>query len=180
ESAGPGGPHGDAAARRRGDRVMRRREFIALLGGAAAASSCLWPRAARTQQSERVRRIGVLMSFAADDATGQTRIAAFVQGLQQSGWTEHNVRIEIRWGAGDPQRYRRYAAELVALKPDVILAGGGSVVPSLLQATRTVPIVFAQVVEPAAAGYRRYSSARPGGNATGFSAFEFALSAKWL
>jgi putative tryptophan/tyrosine transport system substrate-binding protein len=155
----------------------KRREFIMLLGGAAAA----WPLAARAQQqSERVRRIGVLTSFAAGDATGQTRIAAFLQGLQQLGWADHNARIEIRWGAGDPEHYRRYAAELVALKPDVILAGGGSVVRPLMQATRTVPIVFAQVVEPVAAGFRRYSSARPGGNATGFAAFELGLSAKWL
>jgi putative ABC transport system substrate-binding protein len=120
------------------------------------------------------------MSFAADDATGQARVAALLQGLQQLGWTEQNMRTEIRWGAGNPERYRRYATELVALKSDVILAGGGAVVPSLLQATRTVPIVFAQVVDPVAAGFRRYSSARPGGNATGFAAFEFALSAKWL
>jgi ABC-type uncharacterized transport system substrate-binding protein len=156
--------------------MIHRREFITLLGGAAAA----WPLRARAQQTVGVRRIGVLMSFAADDATGQTRIAAFLQGLQQLGWADHNVRTEIRWGAGDPEHYRRYATELVALKSDVILAGGGSVVPSLMQATRTVPIVFAQVVDPVGAGFRRYSSARPGGNATGFAAFEFGLSAKWL
>ena len=118
-----------------------RREFITLLGGAAAA----WPLAARAQQAERMRRIGVLMNLAADDPEGQARIAAFLQGLQQLGWTDgRNVRIEYRWGAGDADRIRRYAAELVALAPDVILAAGGSAVGPLLQATRTVPIVFVQ------------------------------------
>ena len=118
---------------------MRRREFITLLGGAAAT----WPLAARAQQVERVRRIGVLMSTAADDAESQARIAAFLQGLQQLGWTDgRNVRIDTRWGASDADAIRRYAAELVALAPDVILASGGSVMGPLLQATRTVPIVF--------------------------------------
>jgi len=154
---------------------LKRRQFITLLGGAAA-----WPLVARAQQRERIRRIGVLMSFAADDVTGQTRIAAFLQGLHQLGWTDHNMRPEIRWGAGDPEQYRRYATELVALKSDIILAGGGSVVPSLMQATRTVPIVFAQVADPVGAAFHRYSSTRPGGNATGFAAFEFGLSVKWL
>jgi putative tryptophan/tyrosine transport system substrate-binding protein len=102
---------------------MRRREFITLLGGAAAA----WPLAARAQQRERVRRIGVLMTMAADDPTGQTRLLAFAQALAQAGWTDgRNVRIDIRWGAGDPERIRKYAAELVALAPDVILASGGT------------------------------------------------------
>ena len=120
---------------------MKRREFITLLGGAAAA----WPLAARAQQAERMRRIGVLMPAAADDPEGQARIAAFLQGLQQLGWTDgRNVRIDTRWGAGDADRIRRYAAELVALAPDVILAAGTSTVGPLLQATRTVPIVFAQ------------------------------------
>ena len=155
---------------------MKRREFITLLGGAAAA----WPLAARAQQGERMRRIGVLMSTAADDPEGQARIAAFLQGLQQLGWTDgRNVRIDIRWAAGDADRIRRYAAELVALAPDVILATGGAAVGPLLQATRTVPIVFAQVADPVGAGFVD-SLARPGGNATGFMQFEYSLSGKWL
>src|SRR5262245_10054025 len=117
---------------------MKRRDFISLLGGAAA-----WPLAARAQQGERVRRIGVLHALAADDPEGQARLTAFVQGLQELGWTDgRNVRIDYRWAGGDAERSRRYAAELVALAPDVILAAGAAVVPSLLQATRTVPIVF--------------------------------------
>ena len=120
---------------------MRRRDFAILLGSAAVA----WPLAAPAQQPERMRRIGVLMSVAADDPEGQARIAAFVHGLQQLGWIDdRNVRIDTRWGAGDADRYRSYAAELVALAPDVILASGGSVVGALRQATRTVPIVFTQ------------------------------------
>src|SRR6267154_4316910 len=123
---------------------MERRAFIALLGGAAA-----WPLAARAQQSDRVRRIGALMNLAADDPEGQARLAAFLQGLQQLGWIDgRNVRIDSRWGAGDADRSRRYAAELVALAPDVILASGGSVLAPLLQATRTVPIVFTIVADP--------------------------------
>ncbi len=119
---------------------MRRRDVITLLGGAAAA----WPLAARAE-GERIRRIGVLMTLAADDPEGHARLTAFVQGLQELGWTDgRNVRIDYRWPAGDAERTRRYATELAALAPDVILAGGGSVVPSLLQATRTVPIVFTQ------------------------------------
>ena len=155
---------------------MKRREFITLLGGAAAT----WPLAARAQQGERMRRIGVLMSLAADDAEGQARLAAFLQGLQQLGWTDgRNVRIDYRWPAGDAERTRRYATELAALAPDVILAGGGSVVPSLLQATRTVPIVFTQTPDPVGAGFVN-SLARPGGNATGFLLYEYGISAKWL
>jgi putative tryptophan/tyrosine transport system substrate-binding protein len=154
---------------------VRRREFITLLGGAAG-----WPLAARAQQGERVRHIGVLMTLAADDPQGQARIVAFVQGLQQSGWTDgRNVRIDIRWGAGDPERMRRYAAELVALAPDVILATGSVTVGPLLQATRTVPIVFVVVPDPVGAGFVN-SLARPGGNATGFLQFEYVLSGKWL
>src|SRR5499425_3525802 len=127
---------GSAAARRRGNRV-KRREFITLLGGGAAA----WPLAARAQQGERVRRIGVFMSLAADDKQGQARLAAFLQGLQELGWTDgRNVRIDIRWGTGDAGRNRRHAAELVELAPDVILASGGSIVGPLLQATSTVPV----------------------------------------
>jgi len=152
-----------------------RRKFLATLGGAAA-----WPLAAHAQQPERMRRIGVLISLAENDAEGQARIAAFLKGLQQLGWTEgRNVRIDYRWGAGDPDRYRTYAAELVALAPDVLLATGGSVIPSLLQATRTVPIVFTQTTDPVGAGFVN-SLARPGGNATGFLAFEYGISAKWL
>jgi putative tryptophan/tyrosine transport system substrate-binding protein len=155
---------------------MRRREFIMLLGGAAAA----WPLAARAQQSDRVRRIGVLHSLAAGDTEGQARLTAFVQGLQELGWTDgRNVRIDYRWTAGDPEHARRYAAELVALAPDVILAVGGAVVPPLLQATRTVPIVFTQTPDPVGAGFVN-SLARPGGNVTGFTTYEYGISAKWL
>jgi ABC-type uncharacterized transport system substrate-binding protein len=155
---------------------MKRREFIWLLGGAAAA----WPLAARAQQGERVRRIGVFMPLAADDPESLARVGAFLQGLQALGWTDgRNVRIDYRWAAGDAERIRRYASELVALAPDVILAGGGAVVPSLLQATRTVPIVFTQTPDPVGAGFVN-SLARPGGNATGFTTFEYGISAKWL
>src|SRR5215471_18076647 len=153
-----------------------RREFITLLGGAAAA----WPLAARAQQRERMRRIAVLMNFAAEDAEGQARLAAFLQGLQQAGWAVgHNVRIDTRWGAGDPDRYRQYVAELLALGPDVILAHSSAALASLLQATRTVPIVFTSVSDPVGAGYVD-SLARPGGNATGFLLWEYSIAAKWL
>jgi ABC-type uncharacterized transport system substrate-binding protein len=155
---------------------MRRREFITLCGGAAAA----WPMMARAPQSERMRRIGVLMSLAADDKQGQARLAAFLQGLQELGWTDgRNVRIDIRWGTGDAGRNRRHAAELVELAPDVILASGGSIVGPLLQATSTVPIVFTQTPDPVGAGFVE-SLARPGGNATGFSIFDYSLGGKWL
>jgi putative ABC transport system substrate-binding protein len=155
---------------------MKRREFITLLGGAAAA----WPLAARAQQRERMRRIGVLMTLAADDPEGQARLTAFVQGLQELGWTGgRNVQIDYRWPAGDAERIRRYASELVALAPDIILAGGGAVVPSLLQATRTIPIVFTQTPDPVGAGLVE-SLARPGGNVTGFTVFEYGIGAKWL
>ena len=129
---------------------LKRREFITLLGGAAVA----WPLAARAQSADRMRRIGVLMSTTADDPEGQARIAAFQQGLQQFGWAiGHNVRIDSRWPAGDPERFRRYAAELVALSPDVILATGSAAAAPLLQATRTVPIVFVIVLDPVGAGF---------------------------
>jgi putative ABC transport system substrate-binding protein len=155
---------------------MRRRDFITLLGGTAAA----WPLPARAQRSERVRRIGVLMSTTEGDVEGQARIAAFLQGLQQSGWAvSGNVRIDIRWGAGDADRIRKYAAELVALAPDVILASGGAVAGSLLQVTRTVPIVFTLTPDPVGAGFVE-SLARPGGNATGFTSIEYRMSGKWL
>src|ERR1700724_3131471 len=128
---------------------MRRREFITLFGGAAVS----WPLAARAQQRERMRRIGVLMNLAADDAEGQARLAAFLQGLQEAGWAVgRNVRIELRWGAGDADRFRKQGAELVALAPGVVLANTLPVVQPLLQATRTVPIVFVQVVDPVGAG----------------------------
>src|SRR5262245_5068382 len=153
---------------------MKRREFITL-GGAAAA----WPLAARAQQGERMRRVAVLMSLA-DDSEGQVRLAAFLRGLAAMGWSDgRNVRIDTRWGAGDTDRMRRFAAELVALAPDVMLAVGGAAVGPLLQATRTVPIVFTGTPDPVGAGFVA-SLARPGGNATGFTQFEFGISAKWL
>ena len=155
---------------------MHRREFITLLGGAAAA----WPLAARAQQPERVRRIGVLLSTAADDPESSARTASFLKGLQQLGWIEgRNLRIDIRWAAGDAELYRKYAAELVALAPDVILASSSPTVAALQAATRTVPIVFAHAVDPVGAGFVD-SLARPGGNATGFVLFEYGISAKWL
>jgi putative ABC transport system substrate-binding protein len=157
-------------------RHTRRREFISLLGGGAVA----WPFAARAQQSERVRRIGVLTNLAGDDPEGQVRLTAFAQALAQLGWTVgQNLRIEHRWAAGDAERLRRYAAELIALAPDVVLATSNITVAPLLQATRTVPIVFVQVVDPVGAGFID-SLARPGGNATGFILFEYSLSGKWL
>ena len=152
---------------------MRRRDFITLLGGAA------WPFAARAQ-ADRVRRIGVLMALAADDPTGQARLVAFVQGLQQWGWTDgRNVRIDTRWAAGDAERFRKYAAELVALAPDVILASGGTGVGALLQATRALPIVFTQTNDPVGAGYVD-RLAQPGGNVTGFTNMEYGTSGKYL
>jgi putative ABC transport system substrate-binding protein len=156
--------------------MMRRRQFITLLSGAAA-----WPLAARAQQSEMMRRIGVLMGAVSNNPSGQARIAAFQQGLQQLGWAEgRNVRIETRWPApGNADDIRRYAVELVALGPDVILATGSSSMAPLLQKTRAVPIVFVQVVDPVGGGFVD-SLARPGGNATGFTNFEYGLGAKWL
>ena len=154
---------------------MRRREFITLLGGAAS-----WPLAARAQQPERMRRIGVLTNLVADDPEAQARVGAFLQGLQEFGWAVgRNVRIEYRWGAGDADRTRGYAAELVALAPDVILTSGASALAPLLQATRSVPVVFAQVPDPVGAGFVN-SLARPGGNTTGFITYEYGLSGKWL
>jgi putative ABC transport system substrate-binding protein len=155
---------------------MRRRQFIGLLGGAAAA----WPLAARAQQGERMRRIGVLTNLVADDPEAQARVGAFLQGLQELGWAVgRNMRIEYRWGAGDADRTRGYAAELVALAPDVILTSGASALAPLLQATRSVPVVFAQVPDPVGAGFVN-SLARPGGNTTGFITYEYGLSGKWL
>jgi putative ABC transport system substrate-binding protein len=151
-----------------------RRELITLLGGAAA-----WPLAARAQQPERMRRIGVLFGAGADDGDIQARHAAFLQALQQLGWTDNgNVRIDTRFGAGNANNIRRYSAELATLAPDVILATG-NVVEQLLQATRAVPIVFVVVPDPVGAGYVDRLS-RPGGNVTGFMQFEYSLTAKWL
>ena len=153
---------------------MRRREFIAALGGAAAM-----PFAARAQQ-ERVRRIGLLNPTAAADPESTARVTAFAQGLQQLGWTiGGNVRIEYRWGEGDPERTRKGAVELVALKPDVIVTSGAAGMGPVLQATRTIPTVFAIVPDPVSAGFVE-SLARPGGNATGFLMFEFDIAGKWL
>jgi len=155
---------------------MKRREFITILGGAAAA----WPLAARAQQSERMRRIGVLMPRAANDPASLARIAAFQQGLQQWGWTEgRNVRIDTRWTGGSAEAIRKHSAELAALAPDVILAHGGATVGPLLMATSAVPIVFVSVTDPVGAGFVD-NLARPGGNATGFILFEYTLSGKWL
>jgi putative ABC transport system substrate-binding protein len=155
---------------------MRRREFITLLGGAAVT----WPLAARAQQPDGMRRIGVLMSLASDDPAGQTRLTAFLQGLEQLGWIDgRNVRIDTRWAAGDAERIRKYAAELVALAPDVILATGSSTPGPLQQASRAVPIVFVVVPDPVGAGFVD-SLAQPGVNATGFTAFEYGISGKWV
>jgi putative tryptophan/tyrosine transport system substrate-binding protein len=155
---------------------LKRRDFITLVGGAVVA----WPLAARAQQSGRMRRIGVLMSQSADDPDALAWIAAFAQGLQERGWSVGgNVRIDYRWGAGDLDRFRKYAAELVALAPDVILATAASIVGALQQASRTVPIVFVTTVDPVGSGLAE-SLARPGGNATGFTSFEFSMSGKWL
>src|SRR5262245_44652430 len=154
---------------------IERRKFLATLGGAAAA----WPFAVRAQP-ERMRRIGVLTNLADNDPEGQARHAAFLQGLQESGWVAgRNLRIEQRWTAGDADRGRKYAAELVALEPDVILTTGSAGLVPLLQVTRTIPIVFTIVPDPVGAGFVD-SLARPGGNATGFVQFEYGLSAKWL
>jgi putative ABC transport system substrate-binding protein len=155
---------------------MNRREFTTLLGGAATT----WPLAARAQQPERMRRIGLLMFQAADDPEAQVLNAAFLQALQQLGWTVGgNFRIEYRWGGSDAARLRTNAAEMVALAPDLILASGGATIGALQQATRTIPVVFLQTTDPVGAGYVE-SLARPGGNATGFTLFEFGMSGKWL
>jgi len=156
--------------------MSSRRQFITLLGGAAAA----WPLAGRAQQPERVRRIGVLMNLASDDAEGQARLAAFHQGLQQLGWTVgRNVQIDYRWGAGNADYIRKFAAELVALAPDVILTTGAVALGPLQQVSRTVPIVFVNVTDPVGGGFVA-SLGRPGGNATGFTSIEYGMSGKWL
>jgi putative ABC transport system substrate-binding protein len=155
---------------------MKRRDFVTLLGGAAAA----WPLAARGQQAERMRRIGLITNLAADDAEAQARNAAFLQALQQLGWTSgNNVRIDFRFGAGDAERNRRYASELVDFAPDVIVATGSPVIEPLRQVTRSVPIIFLQITDPVGAGLVA-SLARPGGNMTGFTNYEYGMSGKWL
>jgi putative ABC transport system substrate-binding protein len=154
---------------------MNRRAFITLFGGAAA-----WPLPARAQQPERMRRVGVLMTLAEDDPQGQARFAAFVEGLQQFGWRNGgNIRLDVRWTAGNLDEIRKYAAELVALAPDVILASTSPSVAALQAATRSLPIVFALTADPVGAGFVE-SLARPGGNVTGFVPFEWGLAAKWL
>jgi putative tryptophan/tyrosine transport system substrate-binding protein len=155
---------------------VRRREFITLLGGAAIA----WPSAVRAQQGDRMRRVGVLMNLASDDAEGQARLAAFLRGVHQLGWIEgRNVRIDVRWGAGDTDSGRRYAAELIALAPDVILSAGSPSAAALQQATRKVPIVFVTVIDAIGSGFVD-NLARPGANMTGFTLFEYNTSGKWL
>ena len=155
---------------------MRRREVIGLVGGAVA----VWPLSSRSQQSDRKRKIGVLAGIAADDREGTARLAAFSQGLQQLGWTEgRNLDIEYRWAGGSRADLHKFAAELVALAPDVILATGGTSLGALLEVTRVVPIVFTIVPDPVGSGFVE-SLARPGGNATGFLQFEYTLSGKWL
>ena len=154
---------------------MRRRNFIALLGTAAA-----WPLAARAQQGVRMRRIGVLVNLASDDPEALARLAAFHQGLQEAGWVVgRNLRIDYRWGAGDADRFRRYATELVALVPEVVLATSGTTVPWLLQATRSVPIVFTQTADPVGAGFVA-SLAHPAANITGFTNFDYSMGGKLL
>jgi ABC-type uncharacterized transport system substrate-binding protein len=154
---------------------MRRRQFFGLIGGAAAL-----PLAANAQQVDQMRRIGVLIGLAANDAQGQATLAALLQGLQQSGWIDgRNVRVDYRWGAGNADDARKYAAELVSLAPDVMVATGGASVGALLQATKTIPVVFANVPDPVGSGFVE-SLSRPGGSATGFVQFEYNLSGKWL
>jgi putative ABC transport system substrate-binding protein len=153
----------------------KRRAFITLLGGAAA-----WPLAARAQRVDRMRRIGLLIGLASDDPESSRRLTAFVQGLEQSGWSEgRNLRTAVRFGAGDALRVRKYAEELVAMAPDAIMTTGSLSLGALLQETRRIPIVFAQVADPVGAGFVQ-SLAWPGGNATGFTTYEYGVSRKWL
>jgi len=153
---------------------MRRRDFLTLVGGTA------WPLAAWAQRADRMRRIGVLMSLAADDMESQPRITAFNQGLQQLGWTEgRNVHLEVRWWADNDRDRQRYVAELVALGPDVIVVSGSTYLETLLKSSRAIPVVFVLVPDPVGSGYVE-SLSRPGGNATGFVMFEYGLAAKWL
>jgi putative ABC transport system substrate-binding protein len=155
---------------------MRRRDFLK----ATAGSAVFWPLDVLAQQSERMRRIGVLMNYSADDPEGQVRLKTFLQGLQRLGWIDgRNVRIDVCWAGGHAERYRTCAGELVGLTPDVILAGSGAAMPALIEATRSVPIVFVQTVDPVGSGWVA-SLAAPGGNATGFTQFEFSIGGKWL
>jgi len=155
---------------------LRRREFITLLGGGAAA----WPFGAHAQETGRVRRVGVLTSVNADDPDRRSSLKAFVEELGKAGWVEgRNIHIEVRWGGGDPSEIKRQTEQLLALSPDVLVATGAAVLPAFLRATRTIPIIFNNVVDPVGAGYVD-SLAQPGGNATGFLPFEYSLSAKWL
>jgi putative ABC transport system substrate-binding protein len=155
---------------------MRRRNFLKVI----AASAVSLPLNAHAQQSERVRRIGAVMNFPADDPEGQVRLKTFLQGLQKQGWIEgRNVRVDVCWAGGHAERYRTCAAELIGLTPDVILAGSGAALPALMEATHSVPIVFVQTVDPVGAGYVA-SLAKPNGNATGFTNFEFSIGGKWL
>jgi putative ABC transport system substrate-binding protein len=154
---------------------MQRRQFIALLGGAAT-----WPLVARAQQDQSVRRIGVLSALAEDDPESVARRPAFEQALKALNWTNgNNLRVDYRWAASDPERIRKLVAEIIALEPDVILLSGTSVVPPMMQATRTIPIVFVQVIDPVGSGFVK-SLARPGGNITGFTPFEYSLAGKWV
>src|SRR6476620_1161390 len=154
---------------------MRRRKFITLVGGVVS-----WPLVARAQPAERMRRIRVLPQADKKDLEVQPRLKAFLDGLEQFGWTEgRNLRLEYRWAGGNADDLRRHAAELVALAPDVLVAAGGAAVGALQQATRTIPIVFATVGDPVGAGFVE-NLARPGGNITGFSVFEYAIGGKWL
>jgi putative tryptophan/tyrosine transport system substrate-binding protein len=155
---------------------VKRREFLTYVGGAAVA----WPLAARAQQADRMRRVGMLSTLTADDSEGQARVSAFRQALQQLGWTDgRNLQIDVRWSGGDTERTRKNAIDLAALAPDVILATGNSTLGPLLQATRSVPIVFVTAADPVGAGFID-SLARPSGNATGFLAFDYSISSKWL
>jgi putative ABC transport system substrate-binding protein len=159
---------------------MKRREFITLLGAAAASPSLLWPLPAHAQQPDQMRRIGMLMTRNAEDPEEQARLAAFLQGLRERGWSDgRNVRIDIRWSAGDADRRRKYATELVALAPDVIFADTSAPLAALQQATQTVPIVFAGVIDPVGAGFVA-NLARPGGNTSGFASFDYGTSGKSL
>ena len=168
-------PPDSARPRRRGDRV-KRREFITLLGGAATA----WPLAASAQQADRVRRIGVLMAYSENDREGQANVAAFRQGLQKLGWTDgRNLRIDARWAALDAELMQRYAKELIALQPDLILSSSTPTTATLLHQTRTIPIIFASLVDPVGSGFVA-SLSRPGGNVTGFTIMESSLAGKWL
>ena len=155
--------------------IIKRREFITLLGGAAA-----WPLTARAQQPERMRRVGVLMGSAENDSEAQAWVAAFREALQKLGWTEgRNIRIDTRWASADVEAMQRFARELVALQPDLILSQSTPAVAALLQQTRTIPIVFALIANPVGSGFVA-SFARPGGNVTGFVTIEGSLGGKWL